>query len=150
MSAINTLPVIGSNELRWRFGAESAPGTDKAERCVMLTHSTIYRTPATYASFPYICGDANGGQLCVFRQAGAATAEMALDNRHTHQDRDSKIMLARRPAGQKDWTAAETVIGMVPWLTAPERREWRHDAAVAAEGACAAFRRVPRPSPSES
>ena len=76
----------------------------------MLAHSTIYRTPATYASFPYICGDANGGQLCVFREAGAATAEAALDNRHTHQDRDSRIMLARRPAGQRDWTRAENVI----------------------------------------
>lgn len=75
-----------------------------------ISHATIYRVPDTYASFPNVCGDGAGGLICVFRQAGRETAAAALENRHTHQDRDSRIMLSRKPAGADAWHEAETAI----------------------------------------
>lgn len=75
----------------------------------MMRHAILYRVPGTYASFPYICADGKGGLLAVFRQAGAATAAAAMSGTHTHQDRDSRIMMARRPAGADEWQPAEII-----------------------------------------
>ena len=74
-----------------------------------MRHHIIYREPDRYASFPYICGDGKGGHWATFRQAGAKTAKAAITGTHTHQDTDSRIMLAHRPAGQPDWSPAKIV-----------------------------------------
>lgn len=74
-----------------------------------MHHSEIYRVPGTYASFPYICGDGNGGHWAVFRQAGAATAKAAESGTHTHQDLDSRIMIAHREKPGAEWSAPEIV-----------------------------------------
>jgi hypothetical protein len=74
-----------------------------------MQHRIIYREPATYASFPHICGDGTGGQWAVFRQAGAATARAAETGTHTHQDLDSRIMLAHRDSPDSDWSPARTI-----------------------------------------
>lgn len=75
----------------------------------MMRHEIIYREADRYASFPYICGDGKAGHWAVFRQAGAKTAKAAVTGTHTHQDTDSRIMLAHRPAGRPDWLPARTV-----------------------------------------
>ena len=74
-----------------------------------MKQSVIYREPELYASFPNICGDGIGGHWAVFRQAGPVTARAAITETHTHQDTDSRIMLAHRPKGHSDWSKARPV-----------------------------------------
>ncbi len=75
-----------------------------------MRHHIVFRDPKGYASFPHIAKDGTGGYILVFRRAGVATAQAAILNTHTHQDRDSRIMLVRTNGDATNWSEPEILV----------------------------------------
>ena len=69
----------------------------------------IHRAPQRYASFPSVIRLGDGRLACVFREAGEATATAALDDAHTHQDTDSRILLSIGDPSGRSWRAPTEV-----------------------------------------
>ncbi len=74
-----------------------------------MQHVVIHREPGHYASFPSVIGLPDGRLACVFREAGEATAQAALDDSHTHQDRDSRILLSIGEPNGQGWSTPTEV-----------------------------------------
>lgn len=74
-----------------------------------MEHVVIHRAPRRYASFPSVVRLGDGRLACVFREAGEATATAALDDSHTHQDSDSRILLSIGDPAGRDWSAPTEV-----------------------------------------
>lgn len=71
-----------------------------------MKHIVIHRAAECYASFPSVAMTAGGTPVCVFREAGAATARAALSGIHTHQDNDSRIMMRQADTSAVAWSEA--------------------------------------------
>lgn len=76
---------------------------------MLANHSRIYSAKDAYCSFPHLVKTSDNELLLVFRQAGAFSAQAAVDNLTTHHDADSRILLTRSSDLGQTWSQPQVI-----------------------------------------